>query len=242
MRSDAPRVVRINAPALAAAETAGSFALGAGDWVLPIRRGRRPRRPVRRARSREERRATARRRQILNPPSTGGSVDLYFVEDGKELAYDVRSTATGSDTWKFEVVSQVAGQPVTISMPDLSTLPADKQVTLVDTAANRRIYLRTTQSLHVRVPRPARARLRDRCRPAQHRALTITSASANVSNGGQVALTYALSQDAAVTVEIMNISGRPIVGHRRESRECGRQYRAVGPPQQRTSVPADATW
>ena len=211
MRSDAPRVIRINAPALAAAETSSNFALGAGDWVLPIRAE---------VAGRVDQCAALGvvknagqlpgGGKMLNPPSTGGSVDLYFVDDGKELAYDVRSAAAGSDAWRFEVISQVAGQPVTIAMPDLSSLPADKQVTLVDTAANRRIYVRTTQAYtydaEAGVPRAFEIIVA----PRSVAALTITSASANVSNGGQVALTYALSQDAAVTVEVMNISGRPI--------------------------------
>lgn len=211
MRSDAPRVVRINAPALAAAEPRTGFTLGAGDWVLPIRAevaGR-----VDQCSALGVVKSAAQLPgggKMLNPPSTGGSVDLYFVDEDRELAYDVRQTAAAGETWQFEVVSQIVGQPVTISLPDLSALPADKQVTLVDTAANRRIYLRTTQAYTYEADAGATRAFELIIAPRSVAALTISSASANVSNAGAVALTYALSQDAAVTVEIMNISGRPI--------------------------------
>ena len=42
------------------------------------------------------------------------------------------------------------------------------------------------------------------------RAAPVTSATASATGGGQVAISYTLSADAQVSVQVLNIAGRPI--------------------------------
>ncbi|MGC9318912.1 MAG: carboxypeptidase regulatory-like domain-containing protein, partial [Armatimonadota bacterium] len=82
--------------------------------------------------------------EIDNPPAIGPFVDVYFLDDGGgRQAVDVRPAAAASESWQFEVATDMAGVEVEVLLPDLSEVPADKTVILVDEAADKRVYART---------------------------------------------------------------------------------------------------
>ncbi len=149
--------------------------------------------------------------RLINPPAAGAGVDLYFLGgDGAKLAYDIRSKAAGTETWDFEVLADIGDVPVSISLPDVSGVPLDKQITLIDTTTGRRIYVRTTQLYTYQAEDGQPRRFTLEIAPRSVGSLNISATSAAMSRGGQVAVTYALSQPAGVSISVMNIGGREV--------------------------------
>ncbi|MFO7946427.1 MAG: carboxypeptidase regulatory-like domain-containing protein [Armatimonadota bacterium] len=211
MHSDTAKTVHINAPLATAEASEPAMTFGDGDYLIPLQAsaggtvdG------CAAAGVAQNAAAMPDGGQIMNPPTIGADVDLYFVaDDGRKLSYDVHSAGASSHTWEFEV--QTAGDmPVTLSLPDLSAVPAEKQVNLIDTASDRRIYARTVQgyTYEASADQPRRFKLEVTDRTAA--ALVVSSATATMADGGHVTLSYALSQPASVSVNVMNISGRRI--------------------------------
>jgi hypothetical protein len=149
--------------------------------------------------------------QATNPPATAGTVDLYFTgADGRKLACDVRPT-TGAKTieWTFAVWTDLKRTPVSIQLPDLSPIPPEMRVTLVDEDANRTKYARTMQAYTYDSREGGERHFRLIVEPQRGGNLAITAAGAQPTRGG-VALTYTLSRQAAVTITIRNLIGREI--------------------------------
>lgn len=148
--------------------------------------------------------------EIANPPAVSPYVDLYFVSnDGERLACDVRSAAAGAQSWNFVVTTDLSGSQVALSLPDLSRIPADKTVTLVDEATGKRIYARTMNQYVYTADETGARRFRLEIAPRNDAGLTVSAASARQTGAGAV-VTYSLSKPASVEVSVMNISGRPI--------------------------------
>lgn len=149
--------------------------------------------------------------QLINPPAIGAGIDMYFVsDDGQKLSYDLRSTATNVETWQFEVVNTLGDMPVTIALPDLSGVPSDKQVTLVDTATGERLYARTMQAYTYQSIAGQSRRFALEVSSRTNAPLAISGVSAAQASSGNVAVTYSLSAPATVSMRVMNISGREV--------------------------------
>lgn len=209
MHTDTARTVRITAPATTAA-TEPAMTFGDGDYLIPVQ-------AVSAGTSDgcaaagvvADAAAMPGGGQIINPPAKGAGVDLYFVgDDGRKLSYDVRTAGSDSHSWEFEVAT-TADAPVTVALPDLSAVPADQQVTLVDTVTDKRIYARTMRGYTYDASADQARRFRLEVADRTAAALVVSSATAQ-AEGGQVTLSYALSQPASVSVNVMNISGRLI--------------------------------
>lgn len=144
-----------------------------------------------------------------NPPAVGDYVDLYFLGDnGRRLAVDVRASA-GPQSWQFEVVTSVAGAQVQLELPDLSEVPADRVVYLIDEDADRRIYARTTPSYSYSSGEGGARRFRLEVVERTEAGLTISAAGAQAGAAGAT-VTYTLSTDASVGIEVLNMAGRTI--------------------------------
>jgi hypothetical protein len=144
-----------------------------------------------------------------NPPAVGDYVDVYFIGDGgRRLAVDVRDSAP-AQSWEFEVATDMAGAEVHLQLPDLSEVPNDKSVYLIDEAAGERIYARTMTSYSYNAGEGGARRFRLEVADRTETGLMITSASAQAAGGG-VTVSYTLSADAQVQVEVLNIAGRTI--------------------------------
>jgi hypothetical protein len=147
--------------------------------------------------------------QMDNPPAVGPYVDLYFLGDGdRRLAVDVRD-AQPSQTWQFEVATQMADVEVEVQLPDLSEVPADKAVYLVDETAGKRMYARTLTTYSYQSGEGGARRFSLEVADRAETGLMITSASAQAA-GGAVTVSYTLSADAQVQVEVLNIAGRKV--------------------------------
>ena len=151
---------------------------------------------------------------IQAPPAFGPAVTVRFVQpravdEGPVYLADVRSTAL-PQRWEFVVASSVPDAEVTLSWPDVSSLPGEVRPVLVDQATGRRRYMRTTTSMSIPSAGgyTARALAIELEQPGAG-TLAVNALSASQSAQG-VAIVYSLSSAAAVTAEVLNIAGRRI--------------------------------
>jgi hypothetical protein len=212
MHSTRARTVRTNALTAPAAARGPQITFGEGDYLIPLQAAG--------AGCADRCAAVGVMRdadklpdggKFINPPAAGASVDLYFLDAaGRKLCYDLRSDVQSTQTWDFEVVTDIGDIEISVALLDLSRVPADKQVTLTDTATGKRIYVRTAQQYTYRATQDAPRRFKLEVGPRTVGALVISAASATMARGGQVAVAYSLSQSADVTIQVLNISGRPV--------------------------------
>ncbi len=148
--------------------------------------------------------------RVDNPPAIGPYVDVYFVaENGRRLAVDVRGSAGATEVWPFAVTTDMAGTQVEVLLPDLSEVPADKSVILVDEDTGRRMYARTMTCYRYDSGEGGTRHFRLEIVDRGETGLMITSAGA-VAGAGGVSVSYTLSAPARVTVEVLNIAGRVV--------------------------------
>ena len=212
MYSTTARTVRTNALTAPAAARRPQFTLSEGDYLIPLQAagaGCADGCAAVGALQAADRLPDG--GKFINPPTTGAFVDLYFLGDaGRRLCYDLRTDVQSAQTWNFEVVTNIGDIDISVALPDLSRVPAGKQVTLTDTATGKRIYVRTAQQYTYRATQDAPRRFKLEVSPRTVGALVISSASATMARGGHVAVAYSLSQSAEVTLNVMNISGRSV--------------------------------
>ncbi len=149
-------------------------------------------------------------------PPIGPGVDLYVRPAGTELvegspgnALDLRAQAVQSASWEVVVSAAAAQAPVRITWPDLSELPNDLVAYLVDSAAERRVYMRTQTGYEFTSGAEGSERvLRVEVAPREEVAM-ITSLSAGSAAGG-AEIMFSLSAAAQVEVDVLNIAGRRV--------------------------------
>jgi len=149
--------------------------------------------------------------KIENPPPVPGSVDLYFVdEDGTQLAQLVKPASAGTQTWKFVVATDLANSQVEVSLPDLSQVPNDLSVILVDEDAGCNLFMRTlAQYVFQSGPQGVARHFRLEIAPRGANNLFITAASAQAAQAG-VVVTYSVSGACQVSMDVLNIAGRVV--------------------------------
>jgi len=148
--------------------------------------------------------------QIDNPPCASGTVDLYFVGDGRRrLAHDVRPSSPGELSWEFVVSTDIVDSEVAISLPDLSAVPGDLAITLVDLDASRSVYARTMAHYTFRSNGEGvtKRHFRLTVAPKQNQGLVISAASVQPTQSN-VTITYSVSTPCRVTIQVLNIAGR----------------------------------
>jgi hypothetical protein len=150
---------------------------------------------------------------VPNPPAPAAdSLDLYIAATGGERrAIDVADQHAPRMAW--DVVVATSGLPdqlITVSYPDLSDVPPEYRLTLLDLDSGEESYMRTAPSYqfrsgdgegerHLRIVAE-----RESAAPVAVTALTAQQAQ------DRVTVSYGLSQSASVDVAIMNMAGRPV--------------------------------
>jgi hypothetical protein len=119
-------------------------------------------------------------------------------------AVDVRSSDT-RQVWNLRVMTNMVGEPVTLRWPDMSSLPKNVKPVLVDVATGKRVYMRTTAGYSFEAQDQARD-LQIVVERGGAAGLTVSGLAA-ASGAGGTSVSYTLTQAAAVTVEVRNISG-----------------------------------
>ncbi len=179
---------------------------------------------------------------LESPPPLSGFIDLYLTDPGAGSRYatDYRTASDGEVVWNFVVQTDVVGRPVTVTAPNLSELPRDREIVLEDLdAGGKRTYLRTAGGYTFNPGEGGRRRMRVLVRPRSQSALTIGEVSVTPTRGGS-AIGYTLSADALVTVEIAGASGKRLrlVNDRRAATQGRSTVLWDGSRQDGTKLPA----
>lgn len=149
--------------------------------------------------------------RVENPPQVAGGVDVYFTgPNGELLAHDIRPASAGPMVWTFAVETDLPNTEVELTLPDLSSVPADLAVYLTDEDTGERMYARTLPAY--RFTTGADGALRHfslEVAPRGADNLAIRSAAVQSSAGG-VMVTYDVSSACSVSVEVLNVAGRVV--------------------------------
>ncbi|MCC6442465.1 MAG: hypothetical protein IT210_03295, partial [Armatimonadetes bacterium] len=156
-------------------------------------------------------------------------------------AGDVRSAGSKTQVWEFTVENASAGQPVTISWPDMQRVPKNVRLTLIDVDANRQQTMRTTSGYTFRMAQGAASRrFRIESSDARSGTLMITGVAATPLRAGTGStISFSLSQEASVEVSVYTLTGKKLRSVARPSgRAGGNQVVWDGKDQQGRAVPA----
>ncbi len=218
LTSSAPRGIT------ATAQRTRAPKIDANNWIIPVVASAAGTADLSsRAGILEAAQANPARFQVTNPPPAAGTVDVYFTNaDGERLACDIRPTRGAQDVWQFSVGTDLANTPIAIRLPDLSQVPANLRVTLVDVATNERIYARTMSAYTYNSGQAGERQFRLEITPERGGNLVIQTAAALPTKAG-VVVSYTLSKRAAVSIEVRNLSGvRVATVLRGQDAEAGR--------------------
>lgn len=144
---------------------------------------------------------------IANAPLAG--VDLALVgAEGVESAAHFTQPGASEAGCGVKVTTAAAGT-VRVTWPDLSGIPNSVRPVLTDLTTGKRVYLRTATSYSFEATGAGAREFKLELDEAAGGALVIRGLSAApAAKGAQVS--YTLSADAAVTVEVLNAAGRPV--------------------------------
>ncbi len=143
---------------------------------------------------------------MLKPPPVEMATMVYAASEGEmgPQAVDVRSESNAA--WTMNVEGPV-DETVVVRWPDMSSVPPDVRPILIDTATDRKVYMRTAQSYEFSAregPRELQITFAE-----AGGALAISAPAARTTGAG-AEITYTLSADAQVNVQVLNIAGRVI--------------------------------
>ncbi|MBI3947394.1 MAG: hypothetical protein HY321_15840 [Armatimonadetes bacterium] len=163
------------------------------------------------------------------PPSASASVRASLVGADGPLSVDVRRSADGAQEWELLVgPNDPAGEgEITLTWPDLRSLPKDLSLTLVDTTTGARRSLRTVASYTFRA---GERRFRIVAQRRNAPAVVITGLDL-VPGRGARAVRFTLNAAASVDVEVLSPGGRSVaVLARGRAADAGANQVAWGGP------------
>lgn len=148
---------------------------------------------------------------VAAPPPLPGGVELraihgdWGVDSGRYMR-DLRGPA-GSQVWDLEVVAP-AGE-VTVSWPELRSLPSDLQLTLSDPTTGRARSLRTSSGYRFEHAGGSRS-LRLTATRADGGALALQAVTVTRGRGAGWGIGYTVSRAADVVAVIRSLNGREL--------------------------------
>lgn len=160
--------------------------------------------------------ANAKRFRIYEPPTAPeAQVELSIREtiDGKptRLAQSL-ADRFAKRTWKLTAKSTVSG-PVTVTWPNINSVPRNARITLRDVAANTTRDLRFTSGYSFEMPQPGSREFEVTIEPGgSTRAVigNVTVGRPSRSPGAPLSINYALSTDAVTSIRILSGAGREV--------------------------------
>lgn len=169
-------------------------------------------------------------RDLAQPPMAPGSIlDLRFPHtdwqgDSGWYAKDVRRLPlTRSQTFEMEAYTSLENTPVTLSWVNLTAVPKDVRLTLVDLTTHRRVYMRTSKDYVFDSGKSGVRRFQIIVDPRPGTAMRVTNISvlSGEGNNSGIAARFNLSQDATVEIHIRSLTGRAITGFTPQSCRAG---------------------
>ena len=139
-------------------------------------------------------------------PEMGPSVYAGIEHNGGVYAVDVRSAASERASWRLAISCTGGEQRVVVRWPDMSEMPGSARPVLRDPATGRQVYMRTAQGYEFSL-REGRRVLEVELTGGAHMPLVVSSLATR-GMGDATEVSYALSSDAEVSVEVRNIAGR----------------------------------
>ncbi len=146
-----------------------------------------------------------------DPPTGKPAVRLFLKRGETELATDIRRSAA-REKWELEVEvdPHPEGREVTLRWRNTSLLPRSVHLVLIDQQTGTRRYLRSTASYTFRAePSGGRYRFQVELIPTSQ-LLRITNVSVQSSRGGQHTLTFSLTSEAQVEIEVLGLNGQAV--------------------------------
>ncbi len=153
---------------------------------------------------------------MRKPPMMAPYVSLDFVHSdwGRAAgAYmeDIRSPLNGSKIWNFQVATDQPNADVVISWPNISRIPGKYRFTLEDVDTGRKVFMGTQAAYTYNSgARPASRKFRLVARLSASESLMITGLNAAPARGQGTVLSYSLSGDATVGVEVITLTGKVV--------------------------------
>lgn len=159
-------------------------------------------------------------RDLPKPPPFRNYVYVGIARTGTGTRYaqDMKAADGGSKTWDFEVVTDVEGSAVTLSWPNMATLPKRLRLKLTDLDSGRSINMRSASSYRVEAAsKEVGRRFRITAEPGASRSLAISglrTVPTGTGGGRGVAPGYRfdfnLTSDAVVTGRVLTLGGKSI--------------------------------
>jgi len=149
---------------------------------------------------------------VVSPPPLDGAVELAVATSGGNYSATSFVESLGnSHTWQLSVTAAEPKQSVRLTWPDLSQVPVSCRLTLTDLEAGRSVNMRTTTSYSYQLgSQQSQRRFEVVITERGASALTVSGLQAMATGGDRAQVCFTLSQDAAVELEVLNISGRRV--------------------------------
>ncbi len=148
---------------------------------------------------------------VISPPPAQPGVDLYFTAPDRpnlRQAADFVTASGARQNWDIAVDCSIPGAEVELSWPDLTTMPSSIKPVLTDLSTGQSVYLRTTTAYRYQATNAGVRRLQLSISELGSLNLTNVTTAATPAGGAQV--TFTLSAPGQASLEILNISGRPV--------------------------------
>lgn len=154
--------------------------------------------------------------QLMKAPAAPGSkLEMSVIDEvnsqPSRMAQSIRDRG-GRQEWKLQVQAKAAGD-VTVTWPNMGSLPRGMRVRLVDDATLQRVDLRSSTSYTFRVNEPTTRSFTLVAEPGGSNRPVIGNVTVRPSgrdNNSPVIINYALSGDALVTVRVLSSTGREV--------------------------------
>lgn len=147
------------------------------------------------------------------PPAYGEGIRLVSSVPGgmgEGCAVDTRAADSAKLSWDLIIIPAEPNQDVIVKWQDIGSTPGRYKLTLVDESSGRSQFMRTTSSYRFNSGDGSPRRLRVIADSSPTTRLLVTNIMVGPTRGSSTSFSYNLSNDAQVTAEIADASGRCI--------------------------------